>query len=136
MSDEDVTTEHLLDGLAAGGGQAATLLREAGAGPDEVLSAFEQVRGHARVTTQDPEGTYQALEKYGIDLTRRARDGQLDPVIGRDAEIRRAIQVLTRPTKNNPVLIGEPGVGNTAVVGGLAPRIGAGDVPGALHGKP
>src|SRR5260370_37340194 len=102
MSDEDVSTEHLLVGLAADGGQAATLLREAGAGPDEVLSAFEQVRGHARVTTQDPEGTYQALEKYGIYLTRLARDGQLHPVLGRRAAYRRAIQVPTRRTKNTP----------------------------------
>src|ERR1700729_4456122 len=94
MNDEYISTEHLLVGLAADGGQAATVLREAGAGPDELLAAFEKVRGSARVTSPDPEGTYQALEKYGIDLTRSAREGKLDPVIGRDAEIRRVIQVL------------------------------------------
>ncbi|MGH2960116.1 MAG: Clp protease N-terminal domain-containing protein, partial [Solirubrobacterales bacterium] len=136
LSDEYISVEHLLLALSSVPGQSGgEALKTFGADHDSIVSALKQVRGSHRVTDQNPEEKYQALEKYGIDLTQAARAGKLDPVIGRDDEIRRVIQVLSRRTKNNPVLIGEPGVGKTAIAEGLAQRIISEDVPESLKGR-
>ncbi len=135
LKDEYISTEHILIALTTVSGQAANLLKDNGVTRDLILAALKDIRGSQRVTTQNPEDTYQSLKKYGRDLNELAKSNKLDPVIGRDEEIRRVLQVLSRRTKNNPVLIGEPGVGKTAIAEGMAHRIVSGDVPENLKSK-
>src|SRR5437763_7539064 len=135
LKDEFTSAEHYLLALTAANVPASKILKDLGVTRDKLMQALQQVRGSQRVTDQNPEGKYQTLEKYGRDLTELARRGKIDPVIGRDNEIRRIMQVLSRRTKNNPVLIGDPGVGRTAIVEGLDRRLISGDVPESLKNK-
>jgi ATP-dependent Clp protease ATP-binding subunit ClpB len=135
LQDQYVSAEHFLIGAADAGGRVQDVLKRNGLTQDALLSAVKDIRGNQRITEEDPDAKFRALEKYCIDLTDRASSGKLDPVIGRDDEIRRTMQVLSMRRKNNPVLIGEPGVGKTAIVEGIAQRIASGDVPETLKGK-